>query len=237
MIRQFIVFLTLVCLSSTIIRAAEAFEIGNGNENELPKGKEADGIRGDFVLRNDKIIALVSQNAPLRRANMSTFYGPDGVTPGCLFDLTLRSEQNDQLIYFGPAGQRGQVSWVRILPGSKEKKAAVETVITSAKSNGLFKRHEYSVRDGEQGVWIITTIRNDSAIPVEVSTKDEWTRFNVKEVTEGTMWADAVDPADKCGYACAQIPLRGEKPVEEKVKLIPKQVITWTRFLAVVTRH
>ncbi len=233
MIRQFIVILTLVCLSSTILRAAEAFEIGNGNENEMPKGKEADGIRGDFVLRNDKIIALVSQNAPLRRANMSTFYGPDGVTPGCLFDLTFRSEQNDQLIYFGPTGQRGQVSWVRILPGSKEKKAAVETVITSAKSNGLFKRHEYSVRDGEQGVWIITTIRNDSALPVEVSTKDEWTRFNVKEVTEGTMWADAVDPADKCGYACAQIPLRGEKPVEEKVKLTPKQVITWTRFLAV----
>ena len=82
------------------LRAAEAFEVGNGLEQELPQGKEADGIRGDFLLRNDKVVALVSQNAPLRRANMSTFYGADGVTPGCLFDLTLRDAQNDQIIYF-----------------------------------------------------------------------------------------------------------------------------------------
>ncbi|MCB1226799.1 MAG: hypothetical protein KDK99_13370, partial [Verrucomicrobiales bacterium] len=67
--------------------SAEVVEIGPGRENELPGGKEADGIRGDFVLRSDRVEAVISQNAPNRRANMSTFYGEDGVTPGCLYDL------------------------------------------------------------------------------------------------------------------------------------------------------
>ena len=63
--------------------APEAFEVGPHNRDQLPGGKEADGIIGDFVLRNDKVEAVVSGNLPLRRANMSTFYGPTGVTPGC----------------------------------------------------------------------------------------------------------------------------------------------------------
>src|SRR6476620_11570149 len=95
-------------MASANVHGAEAFEVVAGAEVELPQGREADGIRGDFVLRNDKIVALISQNAPLRRANMSTFYGAAGVTPGCLYDLTLRNEQNDQITCFSPAEQRGE---------------------------------------------------------------------------------------------------------------------------------
>ena len=50
----------------------EAVEIGRHNTHLLPKGKEADGILGDFVLRNNKIEALISGSQPLRRANMTT---------------------------------------------------------------------------------------------------------------------------------------------------------------------
>lgn len=215
------------------LHAAEAFEIGADQIADLPQGKEADGIRGDFVLKNDKVVALISQNAPLRRANMSTFYGADGVTPGCLYDLTLAGAQNDQIVYFGPTGQRGQVSWVRVTPGSKEKKAAVETVITSAKSGGLFKRHEYRIRDGEQGIWVITTVRNDGMEKTKISTKDAWTRFNETGEREGINWADAIDPADKAGYAYGALPLEGTRQVEDSLELEPAQEVTWARFLAV----
>lgn len=229
--------LAVLLLGSAGLSAAEVLEVAPGLEGELPQGKEADGIRGDFVLRNDKIAALVSQNAPLRRANMSTFYGTDGVTPGCLYDLTLRNEQNDQLIYFGPTGQRGQVSWVKVVASSKPSQAAVETVITAAKNNGIYERHEYRVRDGEQGIWIISTLRNETAEKQSVKCKDEWTRFNESGVTDGIQWANAVDPADKAGYAHAQVVLgdvKGAKLIEgDTVELAPKQEVTWTRFLAV----
>src|SRR5947207_7751881 len=73
--------------------AAEAFEVAAGGELALPQGKEADGIRGDFVLRNDKAVALVSQNAPLRRANMSTFYGAEGRSEEHTSELQSHSER------------------------------------------------------------------------------------------------------------------------------------------------
>jgi hypothetical protein len=220
------------------IYAAEAFEIGVGTESELPKGREADGIRGDFVLRNDKVVALVSQNAPLRRANMSTFYGAEGITPGCLYDLTFREDQNDQLIYFGPAGQRGEVSWVRALPPGKEQRtAAVETVVTSQKGGGIYKRHEYRIRDGEQGIWVITTIRNDGVEVKKVNRKDEWTRFNESGIADGIHWADAIDPSEKGSYAYTQVALSDVRDARivpgDSIELAPKQEITWVRFLAV----
>ena len=62
--------------------APEAFEVSPDQKDQLPQGKEADGIIGDFLLRNDKIEAVISGNLTLRRANMSTFYGSDGITPG-----------------------------------------------------------------------------------------------------------------------------------------------------------
>lgn len=224
-------------LSCASIWGAEALEIRPGGEADLPQGREADGIRGDFILRNEKILALISQNAPLRRANMSTFYGANGVTPGCLYDLTLRQDQNDQITCFSPAGQRGEVSWVRIVPENDPKRASVETVVTAAKNGGIYKRHEYRVKDGEQGVWIITTLRNESAEKQKVALADEWVKFNETGEEEGIRWANAVNPDDRCGYALGKADLKDIKetklPEGDSMELAPKQEVTWTRFLAV----
>ena len=47
--------------------SVDAVEIQRANKDLLPKGKEADGILGDFVLRNNRIHALISGSQPLRR--------------------------------------------------------------------------------------------------------------------------------------------------------------------------
>jgi hypothetical protein len=52
--------------------AVEAVEIQLTNKDLLPGGKEADGILGDFILRNNRIHALISGAQPRRRANMRT---------------------------------------------------------------------------------------------------------------------------------------------------------------------
>jgi hypothetical protein len=228
-------FLVVICLPHA--PAADVIEVGPGGEADLPQGREADGIRGDFVLRNDKIAALISQNSPLRRANMSTFYGASGITPGCLYDLTLRKEENDQITCFSPAEQRGEVSWVRMVPQNNSKDAVVETVVTAAKNGGIYKRHEYRVRDGDQGIWIVTTVRNEGKDKARVSTKDEWTKFNDQGTVDDIRWADSVNPADKCGYALGQVVLKGVKGARiitgTYLELEPSQEVTWSRFLAV----
>lgn len=227
--------LSLLSLAAVPLPAAEVFEAALGRESELPQGKEADGIRGDFVLRSDKVEAVISQNAPNRRANMSTFYGEDGVTPGCLYDLTLRGAANDQLVIYGPCGH-GHVSYVRALESKLPDAAAVESVTTAAKNSGVYKRHEYRVKDGAQGVFITTTLRNETNAPQKVNTKSDLTKFDAHGMTaDGIYWVDAINPAHKCGYAVGTLKSTGVENVGDTLELAPKQEVVLERFFAVGT--
>jgi hypothetical protein len=224
-------FAVLLNLTSFVIAAPEAFEVGPQQKEQLPRGKEADGIVGDFVLRNDKVEAVISGNLPLRRANMSTFYGLDGITPGCLYDLTLRGANNDQITVFAPAGQRGFVSWVRVAKDGSDGEAVVETVLTAPNNKGVFKRHEYRLRDGWQGIQITTTFRNESATTQQVNTEDRWTTFLRTGNAGGVAWADAVNPSDRAGYAHGIV--GGGEVSGSSLELKPAQTVSFTRFLAV----
>jgi hypothetical protein len=227
--------LILLCLCVTSAWSAEVFEAALGREQELPKGKEADGIRGDFVLRSDQVEAVISQNAPLRRANMSTFYGADGVTPGCLYDLTLRGAANDQLVVYGPCGH-GEVSYVKAVNVKEDGAAAVESVTTAAKNSGVFKRHEYRVKDGVQGIYITTILRNESESAQKVSTKSDFTRFESTGTTSDDIyWVGAINPAHKCGYALMTLSVTGIEKLNDTIELRPKQEIVIQRFFAVGT--
>lgn len=226
-------FACLAILSTTALTAPEAFEVGREQKDQLPRGKEADGIIGDFVLRNNKVEAVISGNLPLRRANMSTFYGLDGITPGCLYDLTLRGANNDQITVFAPAGQRGFVSWVRIAKDGSDGGAVIETVLTAPNNKGVFKRHEYRLRDDWQGIEIITTFRNEGVTSQSVSTEDRWTTFLRTGSAHDIAWADAVNPGDKAGYAYGPVGEARKSSPARSLELKPGQTFSFTRFLAV----
>ena len=224
--------LPLLFATAPLAAAPEAFVVGPATTAELPRGKEADGIVGDFILRNDTLEAVISGNLPLRRANMSTFYGATGITPGCVYDLTLRGTANDQLTVFTPAGQQGMISHVRVVADGSAGEARIETVIAAALNNGLAKRHEYVLRDGWSGILIVTTLRNETSRSLKVATDDRWTRFDVTGTFDGIAWAAAVDPADKAGYAHGTVDgpaVRGSRD------LAPGATFSWSRFLAVGT--
>ena len=96
-----------ISLSVSASAKVEVFEISKDKVNLLPEGKEADGIIGDFVIRNKAIECVIGGSADNRKANMGAFWGADGVTPGCLYDLCLRGSKNDQLTIFSPSRQQG----------------------------------------------------------------------------------------------------------------------------------
>lgn len=224
----------LLAAAAPLSRAAESFELGEANFDQRPGGKEADAIVGDFVLRNDKVEAVVSGNLPLRRANMSTFYGEDGITPGCLYDLTLSGADNDQITVFAPCGQRGAINYVRIVADGGEGEAVVEAYVSAAKAGGLSRRHEYRLRDGWQGVLVVTTLANEGAEPKKVAIGDNWTQMRSKGSVDGIHWADSIDPADRCGYALSWVPEAGaEVPEKGEVEIAPGQSIILARFVAV----
>lgn len=227
--------LLLSLLIASSVPAAEVFEAALGRETELPKGKEADGILGDFVLRSDKVEAVISQNSPNRKANMSTFYGEDGVTPGCLYDISLRGANNDQLVIYAPCGH-GPVSYVKMIDSKEPGSAAVESVTTAAKNGGVHKKHEYRVKDGVQGIFITTTLRNETDKPQKSFTKSDFTRFeSTGTTTDGIFWTDAINPAHKCGYAVGTLNLTGIEKLEDTLDLKPGQEVIISRFFAVGT--
>lgn len=226
----------LALLAGEASRAAgvEVIEIGKEQFQILPGGKEADGIVGDFVLRNDRIEVVISGNLPLRRPNMSAFYGDGNETPGCLYDLTLKGQNNDQITIFCPANQKGPVNYVKSYIGSKRQRVGVETMVTAAKKDGISRQHLYLLEDGWQGVLIETHLRNETDKEAKVSVQDLWTQMRVKGNVKGIQWADAINPAHKCGYAFAWVEDGGSTiPAGNSVTLRPGEKMKLARFFAV----
>jgi hypothetical protein len=185
---------------------AEAFEVGLGDLDKLPAGKEADGIAGDFVLRNAWIEALVSGNLPGRKANMTTNSGHP--TPGCLYDLCLRGSQNDQLTCLAPGNLSGPVSSVRVVAeglSGPDSLAIVRVERTAARAGGLEETHEYRLAPEWRHLLIVSTYRNLGSKPVDIETAAVWKGLSGEFTVGEIRAADAMDPQDHQGYASAYL--------------------------------
>ncbi|MCW5982016.1 MAG: CehA/McbA family metallohydrolase [Bryobacteraceae bacterium] len=205
-----------------------AIEIGKHNTDLLPKGKEADGILGDFVLRNDKIHALVSGNQPGRRANMSTEYGFP--TQGALYDLDLRGADNDQLTAFRPGDHGGNLSWVRVASDGSDGSARVEAVRTAAMGDGLHVRLEYRLDRGWRHLLLTYSYRNETRDPVKIAPLPVWKGFSREWTVGDIQVADAIDPFDKRGYAWTTD--AGAPPIEKEFMLPAGQERTYRVVIA-----
>ena len=165
-----IVFPAVLFLLAGQVRGAEvparAIEIGEAQTGDLPEGKEADGIVGDFVLKNAAIEALIGGGLPGRKANMVTNYTAE--TPGSLYDLCVAGSRNDQLTLFAPGGLEGPLSSVRIGHVCPEE-AEVVSERTAGRGKGREERHRYIVRPGWRHVLIVSEY---AALTV-----DEWNRY------------------------------------------------------------
>ncbi len=167
----------LALVRLTLLGHPEAFQIGQHNVDQLPGGKEADGILHDLVMRSDRVEALIGFDSPRRRASLGTYYVKGGQTPGCLYDLTPRGVDNDQLSVFSPSNQRGRVTSVRIVADGSDGRAVVETRVSAAMNDQLEKVHLYELEDGWPGVLITTILTNAGSEPKSVKTADDWNRF------------------------------------------------------------
>ena len=197
-----VLFLMLIALASTAQRdRAEAFEVGRGDVDQMPSGKEADGLPGDYVLRNNRIHALVSGTQPFRRANMTTDYG--SVLQGCLYDLDLRGAGNDQLTVLRPGGETGYLSRVAVVEDGSAGAAVVEAVRSAAMGKGLYSRHEYRLEPDWQFLLVTSTYRNESQESVLIAPAPTWKGLESEQSAGVVTIGDSVDPFDKRGYAVA----------------------------------
>lgn len=123
-----------VCLSATEIVTLSP----KNYDDYAPKGKEVDAIYGDFVIRNDKLTAVIGNTDLISGRSASRWAIPN--VAGCVIDLTTRRNPNDQLLayYPGPLRYRPDApqrqdefedeAFTYLKPGRKPKKAETLTL-------------------------------------------------------------------------------------------------------------
>ncbi len=158
-----------------VLPAAEIVIVGPDNwESVVPKGKEVDAIYGDFVLRNDKLVAVIARPVPTRNANMTVKN-----VGGCLLDFTNRDQQNDQLGAWYPLGKAMHWRLLRMSPEVKEPNASTTAptvaiqVATIIKDGELAAETTYELSDGADYLNISTKVVNLGSEPIAYSPTDE----------------------------------------------------------------
>ena len=141
-----------------------------------PRGKEVDCTYGDFVLRNDRIVAVVAQPIAGRNANMTVRN-----VGGTIIDLTRVDRQNDQLSAFYPGGK--QVDWrsVELAGGKKiddqQPVTRGKTVTLVCRAGGADDKPaaevRYTLTDGWDWIQIETNYSSGGQKPLELTLADE----------------------------------------------------------------
>ena len=159
--------LALACwlTGSAVVQAASVEKIGPGQTHLLPHGKEVDAIYGDYLLRSDKIAAVIGGVAAFRDANVNT-----QAVQGAVIDLSrldLRGGDNDLLTAYYPHGHYldspGPTNVAVVQAEGAEAVIRFTRAATrDMQGDPVDVETEYRLRDGEPYLHIKTVYYNRS---------------------------------------------------------------------------
>ena len=155
---RILVFSLLVGLIGSHSFAAEVIQLDKQNWDEnVPQGKEVDAIYGDFVLRSDRVIAVIGEPVEGRKANMTV----KGVG-GSVIDLTRRDFESDQLSCYYPHDGTytltGPIDWPSQM--QQTEGAARLAFAAKAKDDSLEAIIGYELVDGHDYLTVHTLLIN-----------------------------------------------------------------------------
>ncbi|HLY09599.1 MAG TPA: CehA/McbA family metallohydrolase [Planctomycetota bacterium] len=151
--------------------AGEIVRLTSENWKLVPGGKEVDAIYGDYLLRNDKVVAVIGDTVPGRNANMSC-----KSVQGAVIDFTLLATNNDQLSVFYPHGDRNntvpQATRAEILTASGPV-IVLRVVRPATDKEPVEAVTDYSLKDGETALRVTTRYRNTGGGPAVLRVSDK----------------------------------------------------------------
>ncbi len=163
-----VVVATLLAFPALPLSAAELVRLSPANwDAYVPAGKEVDCIYGDYVLRNELIVAVIAEPLATRNANMTVRN-----VGGALIDLTFREAPNDQLSAFYPGAGKQSVTLGRIGgegPGGSAASTADQAargptvyleVVGQASGGQPEVKTRYELTDGAPALVVKTTYAN-----------------------------------------------------------------------------
>ncbi len=148
-------------------------------ESFAPHGKEVDCIYGDYVLRNDQLVAVIAEPLRTRNANMTV-----RSVGGMIIDLTRVDRPNDQLSAYHPNGMPlvvGDPSRIEIKVDGTATPATdlasrqgrrIDWQASTRSQDGLEVTIRYSLIDGQPYLSVETEITNPKEKEVSLSLSD-----------------------------------------------------------------
>lgn len=167
--RKSLTIIFILFLSIVNVYAAQIVRLNESNLNLLPMGKEVDGMIGDWVMKNDKVIAVIGATFSDREANQMV-----SSIQGAIIDFTTLSANNDQLTVYYPQGARVDVpsaDTIIVVKGSGSE--IVLKVIKYATNQEPYTAETiYTLKDGEDFIHVQTTFYNNSKSFVKIPVFD-----------------------------------------------------------------
>lgn len=163
-------------------QAAELIQLTEKNfESLCPKGKEVDAIYGDWVLRNENVIAVIAAPKETRNANMAVRN-----VGAMLIDYIPRNVPSDQLTCYYPAGARynfhdaaaasvdldGRSSALTAQARFEARKLSVTFVGKPVQGEGSTAKVTYTLGDGDLALSFRAELSNESDSAQELPAQD-----------------------------------------------------------------
>lgn len=182
--------LMVLAVSTGRLHGAEIIQLTAENYDQLcPKGKEVDAIYGDYLMRNDVVVAVIAQPTAWRNANMTV-----RDVAAAVIDLTLVDEQNDQLSAFYPDARQFEYREVEVVKAKGEQVAIRFT--SPATPERPSATLIYTMADGEAWIQVVTVYHNETDKQLSGHLRDEVRADNTfTKVADGPCkywWADDI---------------------------------------------
>ncbi len=171
-----LIFVALTFVTPTAGQCAELVRLTESNWDELvPQGKEVDCNYGDWVLRNEHVVAVIADAVEGRHANMTVRN-----VGGAVIDFTVRNQQSDQLSAFYPLGGLYQLrgptnSELADAEGPSASITADRLMVTfQGRSDDQKTSCEltYVLADTARWLEVVTKVTNTSDEPIDVDLGD-----------------------------------------------------------------
>ena len=169
---RFLPFLVLMfaCMTNfQSLTAGEIIRIDSRSKQLLPKGKEVDGMVGDWIMKNDKVIAVIAAAYPDREANQMV-----SSIQGAVIDFTTLAANNDQLVVFYPQGARVDVPAADTIIAEKSKGNFLQLKVLkyATTAEPYTAETTYILRDGKSALEVNTVYHNVSPATINLKLAD-----------------------------------------------------------------
>ncbi len=165
-----LLLLAMIMMINHALTAGEVIRIDKATRHLLPKGKEVDGMIGDWIMKNDQVIAVIAAAFPDREANQMV-----SSIQGAVIDFTTLASNNDQLVTYYPHGARVDVPSADTIMVLQQKGNTIQLKVVKYPTDKEPYTAEttYTLEDGSSFLEVNTTYRNPSSGAISFKPADK----------------------------------------------------------------